>query len=84
MIAPKCAKDPRDKVVVEYCKILGLVPTFRMSGPEYSRYYYLSEVARDHHLFENLPSHHTYFFKKIECLDSKEYTIRKHDIEVGF
>jgi hypothetical protein len=38
VIAPKCVKDQRVRVVVEYCKILGLVPSFRMTGPEFSKF----------------------------------------------
>merc|ERR1719158_1898218 len=35
VLAPKCGKDQRPMVSVQYMKLLGLAPTFRLSGPEY-------------------------------------------------
>eukprot|EP00092_Neocalanus_flemingeri_P036633 GFUD01039886.1.p1 GENE.GFUD01039886.1~~GFUD01039886.1.p1 ORF type:complete len:1196 (+),score=396.15 GFUD01039886.1:57-3644(+) len=35
VLAPKCGKDRRPMVIVQYIKLLGLAPTFRLSGPEY-------------------------------------------------
>jgi len=35
VLAPKCGKDKRPMVMVQYIKLLGLAPTFRLSGPEY-------------------------------------------------
>ena len=35
VLAPKCGKDKRPMVSVQYIKLLGLAPTFRLSGPEY-------------------------------------------------
>jgi len=35
VLAPKCGKDKRPMVSVQYIKLLGLAPTFRLSGSEY-------------------------------------------------
>jgi len=35
VLAPKCGKDRRPMVSVQYIKLLGLAPTFRLSGAEY-------------------------------------------------
>ena len=39
VIGPKCSKDGRSKVVEQYCNILSLIPTFRVTGTFCFRFY---------------------------------------------
>ena len=38
VLAPKCSRDPRPMVLIGYIKLLGLAPTFKLSGSEYQNF----------------------------------------------
>lgn len=38
VLAPKLTRDTRPEVLVRYCRLLGLAPTFRVAGPEYAAF----------------------------------------------
>ena len=38
VLAPKCSRDQRPAVLTNYIRLLGLAPTFKLSGSEYSNF----------------------------------------------
>ena len=38
VLSPKCSRDRRPAVLVNYIKLLGLAPTFKLSGTEYNKF----------------------------------------------